>query len=298
MFSIQYLVLPKFSGNLTCEQDQRTVTCNTHATGYSIKYQWFINNELLTPKDGRVVTLANAMVTLNNLTSQDKWLTVRVSSIDSTMKEHSVTQSAALLVMTTPCSPTSQGITGKIIILLAKNTCIYNIKFMLFGFSLGACLTVIIPVVVTLSIILLLVIVILLICFYVVCQRRKDKSRKNTPHIGLDATDSDGGITRKTLTCFSNEHKVLEWLHLAIFTVGVEVKGNENLRQKLEDLLKQLENYRQPTSRRVQTCGDCPLYSEPEKGEMDIGLYGDEDKKEQEMIQSMISHLKNILSNE
>ena len=82
-----------------------------------IKYQWFINDELLTPNDRRVVTLANAVVTLDNLTSQDKRLTVRVSSMDSTGKEHSVTQSAALLVMTAPCSPTEVfgGITpGKI----------------------------------------------------------------------------------------------------------------------------------------------------------------------------------------
>ena len=169
---------------------------------------------------------------------------------------------------------------------------------MLFGFSLGACPTVFIPVVVILTVILLTVTVILFIsCFCLVCQRRKDKSRNSTPYIRLDFNDADGGITDKTLTRFSNEHKVLEWLHEVISTLGGEVKGNENLRQKLEDLLKQLEDYRRGTSRRVQTCGDCPLNSGPEKGERKKGLEGDEDDK-QAMIQSMINHLKNILSNE
>ena len=81
--------------------------CSTLATGTDIDYDWFINDELVNMDDNRVYQIVQSSITLHNLQSSDMQLMLQVHSTTQRQRRFQITQSAAILVPSTPC-PTTQ----------------------------------------------------------------------------------------------------------------------------------------------------------------------------------------------
>ena len=91
-----YIDQPRFTRNLTCNEEPGQLwRCITQATGTDIKYQWFINNELLSTKDNRVSSMVRSSIVLHNLEPSDMHLMVQVYNTKD-QRTYRIAQSAAI----------------------------------------------------------------------------------------------------------------------------------------------------------------------------------------------------------
>ena len=109
MYFSLYVERPRFTKNLTCNEEPGQLwRCITGASGTNVvNYQWFINDELLSNEDNRVVSLMiRSEITLQNLEPSDMHLMVQVYNTKD-QRTYRIAQSAAVLVPSVSCATTT-----------------------------------------------------------------------------------------------------------------------------------------------------------------------------------------------